>query len=136
MEQILNQLPYTLACEFLVSSDTGSGSIVSAENTKYMEGAVDCDWVIVGKPSSSISLKFNSQTSRSDESLDCSECSADDQCCNFVEVIDGENTERYCCGKDMPEKMDRSENAVILRLRLDESAQKSRGFSLDWEESK
>jgi hypothetical protein len=52
-----------------------------------------------------------------------------------LEVIDGASTNRYCCGEDLPEQMDRSENAVILRLRIDERAKKTRGFTLDWEES-
>ena len=52
------------ACEFLVSSETGSGQIVSSDQTKYMEGLVDCDWVIVGKPASNITLNFQDLTVR------------------------------------------------------------------------
>ena len=46
-----------------MTSDNGSGIIRSQDETKSIKGAVDCDWVIIGKPGSTLNLKFLTQDS-------------------------------------------------------------------------
>ena len=46
------------ACEVLVTSDNGFGTIHSRDETNRIDGAVDCDWVIIGKPGSKLNLRF------------------------------------------------------------------------------
>ena len=46
------------ACQSLVTSDSGHGSIHSSHKTKYWDSRISCDWVVVGKPSTTIQLSF------------------------------------------------------------------------------
>ena len=48
-------------CEVLVTSDQGSGTINSLDETKQRKGAVNCDWVIIGRPGSNVKLNFLTQ---------------------------------------------------------------------------
>ena len=52
------------ACQSLVSSDSGYGSIQSSRMTKYWDNKISCDWVVVGKPSTKIGLSFKNNEVR------------------------------------------------------------------------
>ena len=44
-----------------MTSDIGSGMINSMDETSKLKGAVDCDWVIIGKPGTKLNLRFLTQ---------------------------------------------------------------------------
>ena len=48
-------------CEVLVTSETGSGTIHTRDETRFHYGQVQCDWVIIGRPGTHIGLTFNAE---------------------------------------------------------------------------
>ena len=50
-----------------MSSDSGSGTINSHDETRGIEGAVDCDWVVIGRPGRKLNLKFVTEKTRSSD---------------------------------------------------------------------
>ena len=58
-----------------MSSDSGSGTINSHDETRGIEGAVDCDWVVIGHPGKKLNLKFVTEKTRSsDAAVEVSLC--------------------------------------------------------------
>ena len=57
----------------LVTSDGGAGEINSLDKTSALEGKIECDWVIIGKPGSILNLKFLAQNAINKRSSDVSQ---------------------------------------------------------------
>ena len=61
----------------------------------------------------------------------CDDCES--ECCNYVEVIDGGQSQRFCC-QDLPDHFESEANALIVRMHRDELSHNTKGFVLDWSE--
>ena len=68
-----NALLFWPGCEVLVTSDSGAGEINSLDKTSALEGKIECDWVIIGKPGSILNLKFLAQNAIKKRSSDVSQ---------------------------------------------------------------